>query len=378
LEIFISAGEASGDLHGANLARAIWSVAPQTRLSCLGGAHLKAAGVPVIVDNRKVSVVGISEVLAQSRSIYAAWVKIRSYLLANRPSMVVLIDFPEFNFFLGRLARKIGAKVFFYISPQIWGWRENRVKKIARLMDGMAVILPFEKDFYASHGIDVHYVGHPLAESMKNVPDKPECDLLYHGFDGPLVGLLPGSRHGEVERFGTMLMEAASLILKTYPQARFLMPVGPSIDARELEERVARWRMPVRVVGNDTYRAVRACDLIVTKTGTVTLEAAILGTPMIAFYKVSKVTKRIAELLATVDFIALPNLIAGRQIVPEFARREPTGQLLGQCALNHLGDPGLLGAQRVELGRVRDQLGSGSVSERVARLVLDTAKTDRG
>lgn len=377
MEIFISAGEASGDLHAAGLARAIWSIAPETGLSCLGGTQLEAAGVPVIVDNRKISVVGISEVFSQMRSIYAAWVKIRSHLLSSRPSVVVLIDFPDFNLLLARFAKKIGGRVFFYISPQVWAWREGRVRTIGRLMDRMAVILPFEKDFYGSHGIDVDYVGHPLAESMKDVEDKAGCDLVYHRFDGPLVGLLPGSREKEIERFLDMLMEAARIILESFPKTRFIMPVASSVDARGLESRVAGWGLPVQLVGNDTYRVIRACDLILTKSGTVTLEAAILQTPMVAFYKVSRLSKRIGELLATTDFIALPNLIAGRKIVPEFSRREPTGQLLGESGVLLLKDPGLLEAQRFELGRIRDQLGSGGISERVARLVLDTAHGDR-
>ncbi len=372
MEIFISAGEASSDLHGAKLARAILSIAPETGISCLGGAQLRAAGVPVIVDNRNISVVGISEVFAQVRQIYAAWMKIRSYLLANRPSVVVLIDFPDFNLLLARFAKKIGAKVFYYISPQIWAWREYRVKKIRRLVDGMAVILPFEKDFYASHGIEVHYVGHPLADSMKNLPDKARCDALYHPFDGPLVGLLPGSRRKEVERFLGMLMEAARFIRNTLPHAGFLIPVASSIDARELEARAASWSIPVRIVTNDTYNAVRACDLILTKTGTVTLEAAMLETPMVAFYKVSRVTRFIAESLATVNFVALPNLIANREIVPEFARKEPTAELLAESALTLLQNPVLLETQRLELRRVRQKLDSSGISERVAQLVLDT------
>ncbi|MGC9196701.1 MAG: lipid-A-disaccharide synthase [Syntrophobacteraceae bacterium] len=371
MEIFLSAGEASGDLHGANLARALRNLAPQVKLSCLGGPLMKAAGVGVVVDNRKISVVGVSEVLAQSKAIYTAWVKMRSYLLAARPSVVVLIDFPDFNFLLGNFAKKIGAKVFFYISPQLWGWRRWRVKKIGRLMDGMAVILPFEKDFYASYGIDVDYVGHPLSDSLGNVEDKASCDLVYHGFDGPLVGLLPGSRRKEIAQFFTLLMEAGQIILKALPRARFIMPVAPSMDARELEQRAAYWSIPLQVVRDDTYRALRACDLILTKTGTVTLEAALLETPMVAFYKVSRLTRMIVEPLITVDFIALPNLIAGREIVPEFVRKEPSGPVLAEAALRLLKSPLLLEAQRAELRRIRDRLDCSGISERVARLVLD-------
>jgi lipid-A-disaccharide synthase len=332
---------------------------------------MEAAGVEVVVDNRKISVVGVSEVFAQAKSIYAAWVKMRAYLLAARPSVVVLIDFPDFNFLLGRFAKKMGAKVFFYISPQIWGWRKRRVKKIGRLMDGMAVILPFEKDFYAAHGIEVDYVGHPLSDTLRSVADKASCDALYHGFEGPLVGLLPGSRRKEIAQFFPMLMEAGKIILQALPRARFIMPVAASIDAWELEQQAAHWSLPLQVVRNDTYRALRACDLIVTKTGTVTLEAAILQTPMVAFYKVSKVTRLIVEPLLTVDFIALPNLIAGREIVPEFVRIEPNGPVLAEAALRLLGSSRLLDAQRAELRKIRDRLDCSGISERVARLVLD-------
>ena len=189
-----------------------------------------------------------------------------------------------------------------------------------------------------------------------------------------LSGFCPGAGEKEIERFFDMLMEAAQSILRSFPEARFLMPVASSVDARELESRAANWSMPVQVVRNDTYRAIRACDLVLTKTGTVTLEAAILETPMVAFYKVSRMTKRIGELLATTEFAALPNLIAGRQIVPEFAKKVPTAQLLAECALRLLRDPGLLLEQRLELGRIRDRLGSRGISERVARLVLDTVQ----
>ena len=377
MEIFISAGEASGDLHGANLAASIRAIAPETKMSCLGGPGLKGAGVPVIVDNRKISVIGISEVFSQIRSIYAAWVAIKSHLQASRPSVVVLIDFPDFNLLLGRFAKKMGSRVFFYISPQVWAWREGRVKTIGRLMDGMAVILPFEKAFYAARGIAVDYVGHPLTDSMKDLPEKVACDRVYHDFGAPLVGLLPGSRRGEIERFFDLLMDAGRIILESFPEARFIMPVASSIDSRELEGRVAGRRLPVRIVRNDTYRAIKSCDLILTKSGTVTLEAAILQTPMVAFYKVSKVSKRIGELLATTDFVTLPNLIAGREIIPEFARKEPTARVLADSALKLLHSPVLLAEQRSEFAKIREQLGSGGVSDKVARMVLDTGYGNR-
>jgi len=374
LEIFISAGEASGDLHGSHLVRAIWSIAPQTRLSCLGGPHMQAAGVPLIVDNRNLSVVGATEIAGHIRAIYGAWRKIRSHLLVSRPALVVLIDFPDFNLFLGKFAKKIGAKVFYYICPQLWAWRGGRINKIRRLVDRMAVILPFEKAFYASHGMEVDYVGHPLVDIMADLPDKTQCDSLYHLFNGPLVGLLPGSRRSEISLMFDILMDAGRIISRSFPAARFLIPLAPSLKVRDMESMAARWSLPVQVVHNDTYSAIRACDLILTASGTVTLEAAILETPMIVLYKVSRLSWQIGNLLIRAKFAALPNLIAGKAIVPEFVREEPTGPRVAECAIKLLMNPALLDEQRLELRNIRNQLGAPGISERVARLALDTAR----
>ncbi|MGA2026595.1 MAG: lipid-A-disaccharide synthase [Syntrophobacteraceae bacterium] len=374
MEIFISAGEASGDLHGSHLARAIWSIDPQTRLSCLGGPHLQAAGVPAVVDNRRISVVGVTEIAAHIRAIYGAWRRIRSHLLATRPALVVLIDFPDFNLFLGKFAKKIGAKVFYYISPQLWAWREGRINKIRRLVDRMAVILPFEKDFYASHGIEVDYVGHPLVDIMAGLPDKTQCDRLYHPFNGPLVGLLPGSRRSEIKLMFDILMDAGRIISRSFPAARFLIPLASSLDARDMESRAGRWSLPVQVVHNDTYSAIKACDLILSVSGTVTLEAAILETPMIVLYKLSGLSRQIAKPLIRAKFAGLPNLIADKEIAPEFVREEPTGPRVAECAIKLLMNPALLDEQRLELRNIRNQLGTPGISARVARLVLDTAR----
>jgi lipid-A-disaccharide synthase len=334
---------------------------------------LQAEGVPVVVDNRSLSVVGATEVAAHLRAIYGAWIKIRSYLLASRPQLVVLIDFPDFNLFLGKFAKKIGARVFYYISPQVWGWRENRVRKIKKLVDRMAVILPFEKEFYASHGMYVDYVGHPLLDIMTDLPDKTRCDRLYRQSEGPLVGLLPGSRRSEIKFLFDILMDAGRIISRALPDVGFIIPVAPSLDMRDIQSRAARWSLPVRFVRNDTYGAIRACDLILTASGTVTLEAAILETPMIVLYKISRLSTLIGKALIRARFAALPNLIAGKAIAPEFVREEPTGPRLAECAIRFLTNPVLLEEQRIEFRRIRNKLGTPGISARVARLVLDTA-----
>jgi lipid-A-disaccharide synthase len=335
---------------------------------------MAAEGVQVVVDNRRLSVVGATEVLGHIRAIYAAWKKIKSCLMERRPALVILIDFPDFNLFLARFAKKIGARVFYYISPQIWAWREGRARKIKRLVDRMAVILPFEKDFYASHGVEVDYVGHPLVEIMADLPDMEGRRGLYHRHDGPLVGLLPGSRLSEIKVLFDIVMDSARIISSALPSVRFIMPLAPSLDLAEMEKKAAPWSLPLQIVSNDTYGAIVACDLVLAASGTVTLETAILETPMIVFYKISKLSTLIGKLLIRVPFVALPNLIAGREIAPEFVRKSPTGARLAECAIRFLSNPALLEEQRRQLRNIRAQLGAPGISARTAELALGLAR----
>jgi lipid-A-disaccharide synthase len=335
---------------------------------------MQRAGVPIVVDNRSLSVVGVSEVLGQIRAIYGSWLKIKSHLLSRRPDLVILIDFPDFNMFLGRFAKKIGAKVLYYISPQIWAWRSGRVKTIKKLVDRMVVILPFEKAFYASHGMDVDYVGHPLIDILQSAPDSTRVQAAYRNFTGPLVGLLPGSRRSELKLMFDILMDSARIMLKTMPEIRFIIPVASSLSAGDIEARAARWGLPVQVVANDTYGVIKACDIILTVSGTVTLEAAILETPMVITNRVSKLSAEIGKRLIRTKYIGLPNLIADRDIAPELVQDMAQAPFLAEKAIELLKHPLLLDSQRVELRRIREKLGEPGISDRAARLVMETAR----
>lgn len=375
LDIFISAGEASGDLHGSNLARAIWSIAPKTRLSCLGGPLMRKAGVPVVVDNRNISVVGGSEVVSHIRSIYNSWRKIRSHLRSNPPDVIVLIDFPDFNILLGKFAQKAGSRIFYYISPQVWAWREGRVNSIKRLADRMAVILPFEKAFYRARGMEVDYVGHPLVDVLNIAPEGPAPEKKY-GLDssGPLIGLLPGSRRSEINLLFEMLMDSAQLIHQSIPDAHFIIPVASSLNYDDIKVRAEKWKLPLQIIGNDTYGVIRSCDLILTASGTVTLEAAIIGTPMIITNRLSRLSAEIGRRMIRVKYAGLPNLIAGCEIVPEFIQDRAQSQLIAEKAVFMLQTPACLVQQREEFRRIRGQLGEPGISDRVAGLVLQTAR----
>ncbi len=378
MHIFISAGEASGDLHGSHLVRAILAMAPQTRLSCIGGPLLREAGAQVVVDNRDIAVVGGFEVLSHARAIYRCWCKVRSHLAADPPDLVVLIDFPDFNFLLARFARRKGSRLFYYISPQVWAWREYRVKTMKRLLDAMAVILPFEKTFYESRGLKAFYVGHPLVDILASAPGAAEAEKKYKtGIEGPLVGILPGSRRSEIKLLFDILMDSARIVRERLPQARFILPVAPSLDPQEISALAAKWGLPLRVVAGDTYGVIRACDLLVTASGTVALEAAILGTPMIITNRILRLSGEIAKRLIRVRFIGLPNLIAGKEVVPEFVQERARPDLIAAEAVSLLEDPERLAAQRRELEKIRECLGEPGISERVARLVLETARRGR-
>ncbi|MCU0588443.1 MAG: lipid-A-disaccharide synthase [Syntrophobacteraceae bacterium] len=371
LEIFLSAGEASGDLHASALTRRLKAALPSTRFTCLGGPALARAGANVLVSNRDLAVVGLVEVLKHARAITDGWRTIRRYLCQVRPDLVILIDFPDFNFLLMRLARRLGIPVFYFISPQVWAWRRGRVRALKRMADDLAVILPFEVDFYRSHGMKVHYVGHPLLDILEAAPSREEAARRYRrGENRRLVGLLPGSRRGEIAAMLPVLMGAAELMAARRPDVDFILPLAPDVSP-ELPGGLARpAAAAVSVVQGDTHGVIRACDLILAVSGTVTLEAAILGTPMIITYKVSPLSYRVGRRLIRVDRAGLPNLIAGRMIAPELLQDDATPEGLAREALDFLDSPGRLERQRRDLAGVREILGKPGAVDRTADLVL--------
>ncbi len=374
--VFLSAGEASGDLHGSHLVRAIRAKDPAVRITCLGGPRLREAGAEVLVDNRQLSVVGLFEVVRHAKLIYQAYQKIKQHLIATRPQVVVLIDFPDFNLLLARVARQAGSRVFYYISPQVWAWRKGRVRKIRRLVDEMAVILPFEADFYASCGMSVSYVGHPLLDVIGSSPEGDRDSGHYRPKDAEfLVGLLPGSRQGETRKVLPLLLDTAEMIRERMASVAFVIPVAISLDPELIQAEATQRKLPLQVVSGDTYGVLRACDLIITASGTVTLEAAILGTPMIIIYQVSNFTYYAGRHLIRVKHVGLPNLIAGRCVAPELLQQDANAAAIAACAVELLREPGQLQQQKEDLAGIRSRLGEPGVASRVADLVLAQCAT---
>lgn len=333
---------------------------------------LKRAGAELLLDHRDLSVVGLFEVFRHSRVIFQAYQKIKAHLIRERPQVSVLIDFPDFNFLVARLARNIGSRVFYYITPQVWAWRSSRVRTLKRLADDAAVILPFEAEFFSRYGMEVDFVGHPLLDVLQEATrSKPEGEEQHSRESSKfLVGLLPGSRSSEIRSLLPILLDAAKIIQKDLPGIAFLLPLAPAVDLGQIEKQMAGCDLPVRIVQGDTYGVIRACDLILTASGTVTLESAILGTPMIIIYRVSNLTYYAGRNLIRVDFVGLPNLIAGRSIVPELLQKDARPEAIAAEALDLLRHPNRLDQQRRDLATLRAQLGTPGVADRVAELVL--------
>jgi len=376
-EVMIVAGEASGDLHGANLVQAMRSQEPSLRFCGMGGQALREAGVELLCDAAKLAVVGLVEVLSHLGDILRARRALIERMRARRPALLILIDYPDFNLLLAKQAKKLGIPVFYYISPQIWAWRSSRVHAIKRLTDRVAVILPFEQAFYAQYGYQVDFVGHPLMDSVKpGLSPAAFRDLHRIEPTRKLVGLLPGSRRKEVAALLPDFLAAAELLAKDQPQTyTFLIPQAPTISRALLEEHgLAAWRdrFDYRIITEDRYAMMAACDAAVAASGTVLLELAILGVPAVAAYRVSPHTYFLGRLLIrSVRFFSLVNLIGEREIIPELLQKEVTPERIAQQLQAMLEDAQTRASILAGLQEVKTRLGAPGASERAAALALD-------
>ena len=372
--IMLVAGEASGDLHGAGLCRALRGLDPGWRLFGMGGAGMAAAGMELLVDVTANAVVGGSEALGQVPRLYRAYRGLRAALRgAERPAVLVLIDFPEFNLRLARAARRAGVPVVYFIPPQVWAWRGGRVKTIRRFVSLVLAVFPFETPLYRWAGVPVEFVGHPLLDQLEAVPTREEARRGLGIEDRtPVIGLLPGSRHQEIVRLLPAMRDAAAQVLAAVPGTRFLLGLAPTID-RRLAVQHLHGGPPVEILGGQTHAVIRAADLLLATSGTVTLEAALLGTPMIVCYRLSAVSELIARLVLRVPWMSLANLTLGRAVVPELYRQTATGECLAREALHLLTDPGARDAQRAAFSELAGTLGEPGVGTRAARFVLAQA-----
>jgi lipid-A-disaccharide synthase len=377
------AGEASGEGHAARLVAAIKERRPGAQFFGVGGEAMAAQGVRILCPASELAVVGLSEVVGRLPAVLRALKDIARALKRERPSLAILVDFPDFNFWVARLAKLYRVPVMYYISPQVWAWRTYRVRTIARLVDRMAVIFPFEADFYRERGVPVTYVGHPLPETLPPLPDRREL-LAGWGLDPQrlTVALLPGSRAGEIKRHLPTMLAGVALMQQAVPQCQFILPLASTAPRELVEGMIAGLRAgdcltknspgpPLKIIPGQSYQALFAAHLAVVASGTATVEAALAGTPTVIVYRLSPLTFMVGKWLIRVPHVGMANLLAEERLFPELLQDDCTAVRLAQEALKLMRDPGRLTALGRGLARVVSRLGGPGASDRAARVALE-------
>jgi lipid-A-disaccharide synthase len=411
----VVAGEASGEGYAARLVAAIKERRPGAQFFGVGGEAMAAQGVRILCPASELAVVGLSEVAGRLPAVLKALKNIAQALRRERPSLAILVDFPDFNFWVARLAKLYRVPVMYYISPQVWAWRTYRVRTIARLVDRMAVIFPFEADFYRDRGVPVTYVGHPLPETLPLLPDRREL-LAGWGLDPQrlTVALLPGSRPGEIKRHLPTMLAGMALMQQAVPQCQFVLPLASTAPRELVEEMVAglregpRGRLPLtippssslpqppyrgvggevegragesltknstgpplKIIPGQSYAALAVAHLAVVASGTATVEAALAGTPTVIVYRLSPLTFMVGKWLIRVPHVGMANLLAGERLFPELLQDDFTAARLAQEALKLMRDPERLTALGRGLALVVSRLGGPGASARTAQVALE-------
>ena len=373
--IMLSAGEASGDLHGATMCRALRALDPGLRLIGMGGPRMAAAGVEILVDPTAHAAMGTSEAIGRVPGLYRAYKLLVRRLREARPMAMVLIDFPEFNLRLAKQARRAGIPVVYFIPPQLWAWRRGRIRQMAKRVTRVLAAFPFEESLYEEAGVPVEFVGHPLLDVVPSDLDRAKArERLGVGERQTLVGLLPGSRRQEVDRLLPPMLDAAARLSRADGRRCFVLGLAASVDRGLVTVHFRRASEaggpPVEVVEGLTHEVMAASDALLIASGTATLEAALLGAPMVVCYRVSRLTEVVARLLTRSVWISLPNIVAGRGAVPEILQDKVTGARLASEAERLLIDSVAATAQRAAFKEVRSRLGQPGVGARAARAVL--------
>ena len=363
------AGEASGDRHAANMFLELKKRMPGVYGIGMGGVKMAEAGIDVRYDSSQIAVIGLVEVIRHYREIRQALNQMKQIIAMERPDLLICVDYKEFNFKLASFARHCGIKVLFYVSPQVWAWRPGRVKKYGEVIDMMAVIFPFEVPYYVEHGIPVSYVGHP---SVDKVHPEYTLDQDRSRFElnqqSPIVGLLPGSRNLEIKRMLPVMLQAGLRVLERFPETQFVLPQADSISDELLQPYLSRTTLKVRVIKNQPYDVIQCCDVVITTSGTATLEVALLAVPMVITYKISPVSYWLAKWLVKSRYIGLPNIIAGKGIVQELIQHQATAKNLSAEVIRILTDKPYNEQMRQALIEVKEEVGQGGGSRVMAEL----------
>ena len=373
--VMVSCGEASGDLYAGALAVELQRLAPGVRLVGLGGEKLYTAGAELIADYRGLAVTGLIEALAVVPRSLGLLKRLRERMHKDRPDVLVVIDFPDFNFRLAAVARELGIPVVYYVSPQLWAWRPGRIRVLEKIASKVLVIFPFEKAIYEKAGIPVEFVGHPLPDLIQ-VTESRERLLAAAGLDPkvPTVALLPGSRPNEVKTILPVLAEAATIIRQRVPSAQFVIARAPDLPS-ELFHTFNRYTGPSATIAGRADDVLNACDVVATASGTATVQAALHERPMVIVYKLAPLTYLMGRRFVKLDTFGMVNLLAGRRIVPELIQHDFTPARVADETVSLLTDTARATEMRRALREVRDSLGEPGASRRAAEAVLEVART---
>lgn len=339
--IVIIAGEESGDVHAAILIKQLKVSYPNIEISGIGGQHMHEAGATLISDLARFGVTGFTEVIRHLKVIRNAFSAIKKHLREQKPDLLILVDYPGFNLRLAQYAKKeLGIKILYYISPQIWAWKANRIHRIKECIDKMAVILPFEKTLYEQAKVPVHFVGHPLVEKIPEAKNT----LFYRKklnlpLDTKIIALLPGSRNNEIERHMPVLRETAEQLLLNDSKLHFVIPIAGTINLEKIVNYFSRSKLPVSFIQGQALDCMAAADFVIVASGTASLECALLEKPMCIIYKSSFLTYVLATKLIKVKFLGLCNLLSNKMIVPEFLQYDCNAKELSQYITQFFKDP---------------------------------------
>lgn len=373
-KVFISAGEASGDLHAAALTRAILQRDPTVQVFGMGGDALAAAGGEVVFNYKDYSVMGFVEVLQSLPRLFGLKKAFRRLMEERKPDVFVTVDYPDFNMRVAKEAKALGIPVFSYIPPSAWAWRRGRAKDVARLATKVACIYPFAAQVYQEAGANVEFVGNPLVDIVQPTLSPQEGEAFIGKRSGhPVVLLLPGSRVKEITGVLPVMLQALPKIREKRPEVDFVLQKAPSIERELLQSILASSAVPVKVVEGRGYDVMAASDAALATSGTVTLEAALCGLPSVICYAASPLSMWIAKRMVYVKYIGLPNILAGREILPELIQEKMTPDHMAASILHFL-EPEAASAVREEMRQAVAKLGQPGAVDRTAELILETAK----
>ena len=370
-KIMISVGEASGDLHGASVAKAIKEINPHAYIFGMGGINMKNNGVEIYHDIADLGVIGFVEVMKNLRRLFQLKADLVELMKKEKPDVLVVIDYPDFNMRLAKEAKKLNIPIISYISPSAWAWRPGRAKNVAKIVDCIAAIFPFEADFYSKAGAKVEFVGHPLLDIVKPTMGKDDTYKYFDAARQQIVLLLPGSRKQEIQNLLPEMLKAAEQIVKVKPDVQFYLPIASTIPQSMVMNIIEKYSIKVNLTHDKNYDLMSIADVGIASSGTVTLEAAILNLPTVVIYKLAFLTYLLGKMLVKIPYFSLPNIIVGRKLIPELLQNQANYNNIAKETIKILENSAKM---KQEMKIVTERLGQGGAVKKVAKLILSYTK----